>query len=572
MNGYSRDELVGQSIDLLHSEQTDPEEFAASFEQLRRKGTIQLEARHRRKDGTTFPIEASMSLVTLSGRELILGIDRDITEHKRAEESLRWSEERYRKLVELAPEMVAVQSEGRIVFINALGAKLLGAASPEELIGRPAMDFVHPDYREIVRSRILQTQEGKDAGLIEEKFLRLDGQPVDVEVVATPTTCQGKPATQVFARDITERKEAEEEKARQARQATLRADAGAALAEGGTLRSILQRCTEAIVRHLGVTFARIWMLDEEESMLELQASAGMYTHIDGPHSRVPVGRFKIGLIAQERLPHLTNDVLDDPRVHDKEWAKREGMVAFAGYPLIVEDRLVGVMAMFAREPLGESTIRALASVADVIAQGTERKRVQNILIESEQRFRQLFEQSVDALIVHDEEGEIVDCNEEACRSLGYTREELLALSVRNIASGLLSEEEKREGEARRLALAAHSGRRAGHACGRSLRGAQAQGRHDFSDRGARRQRRLQRAEDDPDIGPQYYRAQEVRGGAAKKRERTYRSATDRPHRELGVQRSQGPSVLVRRDVPYLRLCSARVCPDLQGVLASDSSR
>ena len=106
-----------------------------------------------------------------------------------------------------------------------------------------------------------------------------------------------------------------------------------------------------MVEHLGAAFARIWTLNREEEMLELQASAGMYTHIDGPHSRVPVGSFKIGKIAQERAPHITNDVQTDPRVSDKEWAKREGMVAFAGYPLLLDDRLLGVMAMFSREEL-----------------------------------------------------------------------------------------------------------------------------------------------------------------------------------------------------------------------------
>ena len=59
-------------------------------------------------------------------------------------------------------------------------------------------------------------------------------------------------------------------------------------------------------------FARIWTLNDEDQILELEASAGLYTHIDGPHGRVPVGQFKIGLIAQEQIPHLTNDVLSDP--------------------------------------------------------------------------------------------------------------------------------------------------------------------------------------------------------------------------------------------------------------------
>ena len=102
----------------------------------------------------------------------------------------------------------------------------------------------------------------------------------------------------------------------------------------------------------------------------------MYTHLDGPHSRVPVGKYKIGLIAQERKPHLTNEVVGDPRVSDQEWARREGMVAFAGYPLVVDDRLVGVMAMFARHTLTEATLEAMASVADEIAVGIERKTAQ----------------------------------------------------------------------------------------------------------------------------------------------------------------------------------------------------
>lgn len=170
-----------------------------------------------------------------------------------------------------------------------------------------------------------------------------------------------------------ESKRAGEELKRRARQAALGADVGRAFTEGDRLQNTLQRCAESIVRHLNAAFARIWTLNAEENALELRASAGMYTHLDGPHRRAPVGSFKIGLIAQERAPHLTNDVQNDPRVSNREWAAREGMVAFAGYPLVIEDRLVGVMAMFAREPLAEDTLESLASVANVISQGIERK-------------------------------------------------------------------------------------------------------------------------------------------------------------------------------------------------------
>jgi two-component system, sensor histidine kinase and response regulator len=176
-----------------------------------------------------------------------------------------------------------------------------------------------------------------------------------------------------------ELKLAEEALREQARLAALTADVNMALVQGTTLREILQRCSEAMVRHLDAAFARIWRLNEADRVLELQASAGLYTHLNGPHSRVPVGKLKIGLIAQERQPHLTNQVVGDPRVGDQEWASREGMVAFAGYPLMIGDRVLGVAAMFSRRPLSQATLTALASVADAITLGVERKRAEEEL-------------------------------------------------------------------------------------------------------------------------------------------------------------------------------------------------
>ena len=104
-------------------------------------------------------------------------------------------------------------------------------------------------------------------------------------------------------------------------------DVAAALSRKAPAEETLQRCCEVAVRRLGVSFARIWTLAPGSTVLALQASAGKYTHLDGDHARVPVGKFKIGLIAEERRPHLTNAVLEDPRVGNKAWAAREGMVS-----------------------------------------------------------------------------------------------------------------------------------------------------------------------------------------------------------------------------------------------------
>ena len=165
------------------------------------------------------------------------------------------------------------------------------------------------------------------------------------------------------------------------------ADIGRHLTEARELPEMLRDCTQSMVDHLGAAFARIWTLNGATDVLELVASAGLYTHLDGPHSRIPVGRFKIGLIASERRPHLTNQVLGDPRVPEQGWARENGLVAFAGYPLIVEERLVGVMAMFSRRALSERTLEAMASMARHLALGIERKRAEDALRLSEERHR-----------------------------------------------------------------------------------------------------------------------------------------------------------------------------------------
>src|SRR5258707_1228590 len=178
------------------------------------------------------------------------------------------------------------------------------------------------------------------------------------------------------------------------RLSAVRAEIGMALARQDTLRGMLHTCAEAMVRHLDAAFARIWTLNSDGQELELQASAGMYTRLDGRYSRIPLGQLKIGLIAQERRAHLTNDVQNDPRIDNKDWVRDEKMTSFAGYPLVVEDRVVGVMGMFSQRPLTESTLHTLSFLADGIAQGIQRKQAEEklrrseaLLAESEQRFR-----------------------------------------------------------------------------------------------------------------------------------------------------------------------------------------
>ncbi|GAB4426212.1 MAG: hypothetical protein Fur0044_24240 [Anaerolineae bacterium] len=155
---------------------------------------------------------AQLASIALDNARLYTAMQRELSQRQQAVEALQESELRYRRLIELSPEMIAVHSEGRFVYINPAGLNLLGAKSLEELVDRPILDIVHPDYRELVSLRVRKMQEeGAQVNLLEEKYLRLDGQIIDVEVTATPITYAGKPAVQTVVRDVTQRKRTETE-------------------------------------------------------------------------------------------------------------------------------------------------------------------------------------------------------------------------------------------------------------------------------------------------------------------------------------------------------------------------
>ena len=195
----------------------------------------------------------------------------------------------------------------------------------------------------------------------------------------------------VIYRDITERKLAEELREERTREAALRADVNSAFSNS-CLREMLRACTDALVRHIDAAFARIWTVNETGDVLELQASSGIYTNIDGTYSRQQVGKPIVGGIAQERKPYLNNDVANDPRISERDWgAEAEGITAIAGYPLVAGGRTVGVMALFARTALTHSSLDTLAAVADAVSHAIERNRLERELQQERDRLRLLLD-------------------------------------------------------------------------------------------------------------------------------------------------------------------------------------
>ena len=340
----------------------------------------------------------------------------EIKERRRVEEALGASEQRLQDILDNSTAVVSVKDlDLRYIFANREYERQFHVRR-DQIHGKTDYDLHPRAVAETVRVNDLRVIETGTPIQFEAAVPMAEGERHYIFVKFLLRDRGETPyAVCSIATDITASKRAEEIRGERAREAALRADIHAAFSVGtqSTLPAMLQRSAQAVVNHFGAAFARIWTLNDSQNTLELQASAGLYTRLDGEHARVAVGKFKIGLIAQERRAHLTNDVLNDKRISNPEWAKQEGMVAFAGYPLLVEGRLVGVLAMFSRKLLSQDTLETLEGMADTIAQNIERKRAEEKLARLNRTLQTLY-QCNQALVRATEEYELL---QSVCRIL-----------------------------------------------------------------------------------------------------------------------------------------------------------
>ena len=395
------------------------------------KEDYKIEYRITRADGESAWIFASgRCLYDEQNNPLVMsGVTLDITSRRQSEENLRESQQRL---------ALALQAGRAGTFEwNIKDNVNIWSPELEELYGVPVGTF--EGNFEAWSKRVVK----QDADIVSngvQKALKNGEQNYDYEfraVMPDDSTrwfagrarfeydAEKKPLKMIGINvDITDVKQAQELLLERTILATLSGDIGIALNRREDLQSLLKHCTDALVEHLDVAFARIWTLDKTGTILELQASSGLYTHLDGAHSRVPVGHFKIGRIAEQRKPHLSNEVLNDAEVSNKEWARNEKMVAFAGYPLIVEEKLVGVICVFARQFLTETVLEAMESVANTIANVIERKQIEKTLSDSNDRFQLVTQATNDAIWDWNLQTNEVWWNNAVMTMFGYSPDEI----------------------------------------------------------------------------------------------------------------------------------------------------
>ena len=205
------------------------------------------------------------------------------------------------------------------------------------------------------------------------------------------------------------------------------------LTMGDTLKETLQSITDIFVKELNVAFVRIWIVDETENLLKLQASSGLYTHIEGEHEQLPIGGdTKISRVVSEKRLHMSNNIQDSPYIKDKDWAREQGLTSYAGIPMVVEGRSVGALVLFSREVIQKDTMPTISSIADSIAVAIERNRAEETALASERKIRAMSESSLDALIMIDGKANIIFWNPAAERIFGYSAEEVMGRNLHEL--------------------------------------------------------------------------------------------------------------------------------------------
>ena len=381
--GYEPEELLGKRDDFMHGD--DAHLLKSLWNALTPENySTRIAFRTKHKDGHYIWIESTVrAIFDEKTRELTeyYTVTRDITERKKAEVSLKESEERYRQLVDISPDAVLIHREGKIIFMNPAALNLLGASHSYEILGKNVLDYIHPDFREVVRENIEKDLGGDISPPIELHMLRVDGTPVIVEGRGVKTSVDSKPAVQVAIRDITEWKRADE-----------------------ALRESEERLR--------------LLLDSTEDLVFMQDTEGRYLYFNATSRYGVSGEKMLGSTAHDFLDKAVADqIIERVRTVAKtgQSIREETPLVWKGQTLWFSDRLSPVRN-------ANGIITAVVTISQNI---TEHKRAESVLRESEEKYRTLVTATGDIAWETDAQAHFVYVSPQVESIIGYKPDELI---------------------------------------------------------------------------------------------------------------------------------------------------
>jgi len=386
------EELLGRDpASLIH-----PDDRALAVERMRRvhdaRETVPLrQFRVLRLDGAAVEIEGGPQPFTYQGRPAAHVVMRDITERERAAAEIRENQERYRRLVELSPDVIFILERGRVAMINEAGLRLFGARTEAEMIGRGVFELVHPDDHPVAAERLAHLESGASVPRIEQRYLRLDGTAIAVEVAAAPINWRGEQVIQVVARDVSARKDAETQLRRLGRMYAALSATNEAILRAASPEALYARVCEIAIEHGGLRVAALRLLSADGAeLLPVAVSGSGADSLAGRAVSVgadtPGGETAAAIAVRTGTTQVVNDITR--RAPLAAWhrpALAAGALSTASIPVRRGGRIVGLLSLFAGEVeffddelvrLAERMAQNVSFALDNFDRGDERRRAE----------------------------------------------------------------------------------------------------------------------------------------------------------------------------------------------------
>jgi PAS domain S-box-containing protein len=387
ISGYTREELLSMNFwEIVHP---DLYELVKERSQARQRGEkvpSRYELKIITKNGEERWVDMTVGLIDYEGKPAVLGTSFDITDRKRAEEDLRKSEEKYRFVVENAGEAILVTQGGMTRFANPKASEIIGYPK-EVLTSRPFLEFIHPEDRGMVLERHTKRLRGERVPEV-YPFRIMDGQG-NVKWLETSVVLiswDNRPAALDFLTDVTERTKAEER----------------------------LRLSEQRYRALSESAQDFIFIVDRNGEIQYVNTAGALAF--GSFPEKIKGRNIRELFPQEiaeRQKQNLQKVFESGNVFSSEQK-----TLFPSQELWLDTQLI---------PLGSEKGK-ITSVLGISRDMTERKRAEEALRESEERYRTILENIEDGYYETDLRGDLTFFNDSLCRMLGYSKDEMMGMS------------------------------------------------------------------------------------------------------------------------------------------------
>jgi len=396
MLGYSPTEIFSVNFTKL----THPEDVEMSVDQMKlmldgKTDSRQFIKRYIRKNGAVVWADVnSMLLRDSEGKPLhFVTHVQDITESKLMQEELDRQREQYDLLLRSAPTPILVAQDGKYVYSNPSAANLMGYTSSQELIGTPIQQTISENSLKKIKKRMEQLEAGRSNPAQEITILRKDGKTLCCESTSIPITYNSSPAALIIGRDLTAQKQVESE-----------------LKEN---RDKIASILKAVPTGIGVVQGR-----KKRTIVEANEKLCIMT---GYTREELIGKSaRIFYASQEDFEYVGSEKYRQIDTQgsgsvETRWQKKDGTI---------------MEVLLASSPIHPADISQ--GVTFTVMDITEQKQAEKALRAKEALYRNLMENSIDAVYLLNETGTILQVNYTACKMLGYSKEELLQLTIDDV--------------------------------------------------------------------------------------------------------------------------------------------